>query len=98
MNSHQDPPAFIFSPYQASHMIGISFRWVFLVGLPANDNMQMRLRNESATYGDIVQQNFVDSYRNLTFKTLMGLEYVTKHCDQAKYILKVRGMFKQKCW
>ncbi|XP_073507043.1 beta-1,3-galactosyltransferase 1-like [Phyllobates terribilis] len=64
---------------------------IFLVGLPQNaiDQNQDLLEEESATFGDIVQQDFMDTYYNLTLKTLMGMEWVTKFCPSASYIMKV---------
>uniref|UniRef100_A0A8C9QDZ8 Hexosyltransferase n=1 Tax=Spermophilus dauricus TaxID=99837 RepID=A0A8C9QDZ8_SPEDA len=43
---------------------------------------------ESAAQGDILQAAFQDSYRNLTLKTLSGLNWVNKHCPMARYVLK----------
>ncbi|KAL1138631.1 hypothetical protein AAG570_008694 [Ranatra chinensis] len=34
------------------------------------------LQNESNTYSDLVQGNFYESYRNLTYKHIMGLKYM----------------------
>lgn len=39
-------------------------------------------------YGDIVQEDFVDSYRNLTHKAIMALRWVSQNCQNAKLILK----------
>lgn len=49
---------------------------VFLIGIdpqcdPESES-ERRLWNESRTFGDIIMGNFVDSYRNLTYKHLMG--------------------------
>ncbi|NWI16272.1 B3GT2 galactosyltransferase, partial [Crypturellus soui] len=50
--------------------------------------LQRLLREESARYGDLLQQDFLDTYNNLTLKTLMGLEWVAKYCPGAAYVLK----------
>lgn len=53
------------------------------------DELQMRLVNESEVYGDIIQESFIDSYNNLTLKTIMMLKWVTNNCDgRVKYIMK----------
>lgn len=39
-------------------------------------------------YDDIVQGNFLDAYRNMTYKHVMALKWFTYHCPEAKYILK----------
>ncbi|KAM3926123.1 beta-1,3-galactosyltransferase 1-like [Leptodactylus fuscus] len=64
---------------------------IFLVGLPqdAPDRTQRLLEEESEAFGDIVQQDFMDTYNNLTLKTLMGMEWVTKFCSSASYVMKV---------
>ncbi|KAM4040081.1 beta-1,3-galactosyltransferase 2-like isoform 2-T2 [Anomaloglossus baeobatrachus] len=64
---------------------------VFLVGLPqiAPEKTRHVLEEESATFGDIIQQDFIDTYYNLTLKSLMGMEWVTKFCPTASYALKV---------
>lgn len=62
----------------------------FLLGLKKNESLKEKkdLAQESVTYNDIIQQNFSDSYHNLTFKTLMGMEWVTHFCPQTSYIMK----------
>ncbi|XP_075199225.1 beta-1,3-galactosyltransferase 2-like [Anomaloglossus baeobatrachus] len=64
---------------------------VFLVGLPQifPEKVQDSLEEENAIYGDIVQQDFIDTYYNLTLKTLMGMEWVTKFCPSASYVIKI---------
>ena len=64
------------------------FRLVFLVGRPTDGNVQEALLMESDRYGDIVQEDFIDSYRNLTYKGIMGLKWVSQFCRRAAFILK----------
>lgn len=61
---------------------------VFLLGDPENVTISKRIDNESVTFGDIVQGNFKDAYRNMTYKHVMGLKWVAHHCPMAKYVLK----------
>ncbi|XP_054452099.1 beta-1,3-galactosyltransferase 2-like [Anoplopoma fimbria] len=49
---------------------------------------QRMLEAESRRYHDIIQQDFLDSYKNLTIKTLMGMNWVAIHCPQAGYVMK----------
>ncbi|XP_051153436.1 lactosylceramide 1,3-N-acetyl-beta-D-glucosaminyltransferase-like [Leptopilina boulardi] len=60
---------------------------VFLVGWSEKD--QINILTENFKYGDIIQGNFVDSYRNLTYKHVMALKWFTYYCSNAKYILKL---------
>ncbi|XP_039451236.1 beta-1,3-galactosyltransferase 2-like [Culex pipiens pallens] len=56
---------------------------------PELDEQQRRLLNESEVYGDIIQESFIDSYNNLTLKTIMMLKWVNNNCDgRVKYIMK----------
>ncbi|XP_053619068.1 beta-1,3-galactosyltransferase 5-like [Plodia interpunctella] len=62
---------------------------IFLIGLTPAGDISHDIQKESDIYGDIVMGNFIDSYRNLTYKHVMGLKWVTHHCPMAKYVLKV---------
>ncbi|XP_047523945.1 uncharacterized protein LOC125062222 [Pieris napi] len=70
----------------------VNFKVVFLLGLPANDNsseVQDKIDEEVDKYGDIIQEGFIDSYNNLTLKSIMMLKWVTNNCgDSVRYILK----------
>lgn len=48
-----------------------------------------RLLGEHESYGDLIQGNFVDTYRNLSYKHLMGYKYVLNFCQQASLVIKV---------
>ncbi|XP_040270886.1 beta-1,3-galactosyltransferase 2-like [Bufo bufo] len=64
---------------------------LFLVGISPvmTGAIQRLLEEESTIYEDIVQQDFLDTYQNLTLKTLMGMEWVTDFCPNASYVMKV---------
>lgn len=64
-------------------------RVLFLFGRPRTAKMQSDLQYESEQYGDIVQEDFFDSYRNLTLKTVMMLRWVTLYCPQARFVVKI---------
>lgn len=68
---------------------GKTVRLVFLVGEPESSSVQESLERENEQHHDLVQGNFLDSYRNLTYKHVSGLKWVTYHCPGAKYILKI---------
>lgn len=62
---------------------------VFLLGLTTSPDLQAAIEEENRIYGgDVVQGNFVDSYRNLTYKHVMGLKWVAHFCRGARYVLK----------
>ena len=60
---------------------------MFLVGKARNPILDDLLRQEAANYEDMVFGNFIDSYRNLTRKMVLGVEWAEAHC-QAQYVLK----------
>ncbi|XP_076879571.1 beta-1,3-galactosyltransferase 1-like isoform X2 [Brachyhypopomus gauderio] len=53
------------------------------------DEQQQKLSQESEEYHDIVQSDFLDSYNNLTIKTMMILEWLASHCRNASYAMKI---------
>ena len=68
-------------------------RVIFITGIaPDNsyttENAAAIFQEEIRTYGDIIQSNFLDTYRNLTIKAIAGLKWITEHCSSAKYVLK----------
>lgn len=65
---------------------------VFLLGKLKQyqtDVSQMALINENDRYGDLLQGNFYESYRNLTYKHIMGLKWAVMYCTAKKYIIKM---------
>ncbi|KAB5526140.1 hypothetical protein PHYPO_G00148330 [Pangasianodon hypophthalmus] len=65
---------------------------LFLLGLPSGsdpETQQLRIHQENLRHRDLLQSDFVDSYRNLTIKTMVMLEWLRDHCPQAYYAAKV---------
>lgn len=63
---------------------------VFLVGETPNNQTQLRLVHESDMFGDLIQESFLDTYNNLTLKTIMMLKWVTTNCgDRGKMLKRV---------
>ena len=61
---------------------------LFLTGLVATGDTEAALENENVLHKDILQGNFTDTYRNLTYKAISGLRWVNDHCSNAKYVMK----------
>lgn len=62
------------------------YKVVFLLGLPTNDNdstIQNKIVEESEKYGDVIQEGFIDSYNNLTLKSIMMLKWITNNCNSS---------------
>ena len=63
---------------------------VFMMGALKDHPLVMEsVKLEQNIYNDIVQENFEDSYRNLTYKGIAALKWITHYCANAKFILKV---------
>ncbi|XP_076435317.1 beta-1,3-galactosyltransferase 1-like [Babylonia areolata] len=63
-------------------------RHVFLLGTDGAGRVSEEVKAESARFKDVMVSDFVDTYGNLTFKTIAGLRYLVQHCGEAKYFLK----------
>lgn len=61
---------------------------VFFLGMSSNKSVQVAIEYESEIYQDIVQETFLDSYQNLTYKALMGCKWTAKYCESADFIIK----------
>ncbi|XP_067676608.1 beta-1,3-galactosyltransferase 5-like [Haliotis asinina] len=66
-----------------------AIRLIFLVGKSQKESIENKLIAESRMYGDVIQADFRDSYRNLTLKVVTELHWVTKHCPNAIVIGKI---------
>ncbi|XP_030072116.1 UDP-GalNAc:beta-1,3-N-acetylgalactosaminyltransferase 1 [Microcaecilia unicolor] len=64
---------------------------LFLVGreIEAVDRITpLTVEDESHSFGDIIRQDFLDTYDNLTLKTIMAFQWVSEFCSNTKYIMK----------
>ncbi|EDV92037.1 GH24694 [Drosophila grimshawi] len=67
-------------------------RVFLLAALPAREHFisQAQLVSEQARFGDLLQGNFIEDYRNLSYKHAMGLRWASGECQQrAKFIIKM---------
>lgn len=60
----------------------------FLLGRTQIPQVDEKLAAENFMYGDIIRGNFIDSYTNLTLKTISLLEWVNLYCNQVTFVLK----------
>ncbi|XP_066476746.1 UDP-GalNAc:beta-1,3-N-acetylgalactosaminyltransferase 1-like [Tiliqua scincoides] len=62
---------------------------LFLLGHGVErDDLSLSVEDESILYGDIIRQDFLDTYDNLTLKTIMAFRWVTEFCSSARYVMK----------
>ncbi|XP_027836757.2 beta-1,3-galactosyltransferase 5-like [Aphis gossypii] len=81
--------------YRRTELDRLGFRHVFMVGLPSSGDVatdrvtQERLFRESSRHGDVVQGNFREAYRNLTYKHAMGLTWFAARCPRSDHVVKM---------
>ena len=64
-------------------------RLVFMIGKTLDKNLMKAIEYENEIYQDIVQEDFIDAYKNLTYKGVMALKWISIYCPKTKYVLKV---------
>jgi len=85
-----------------ANIVADSVKFVFLVGTAQpghavltssfsaekNRTENLSINQEAERFRDIVRADFVDSYANLTLKSLAMLRWVSTHCATVRFILK----------
>lgn len=69
----------------------LKVRVIFVLGTTTTERTESeeKVRNETSVYGDIIQGDFIDSYKNLTTKGLFAFQWIVQHCLKAKLVIKV---------
>ena len=74
--------------WATDHSLMSKWKTVFLIGQVLGDDVLNKyLDDEEKKHGDLIRGEFKDAYRNLTYKTQMGLEWASKYCD-FQFLLK----------
>ncbi|XP_027024402.2 beta-1,3-galactosyltransferase 2-like isoform X2 [Tachysurus fulvidraco] len=71
---------------------GKNIKVLFVLGLTGDAqgvNQQEQWRLESQQYHDLIQSDFLDTYSNLTIKTMVILDWLSTRCPQATYAMKI---------
>ncbi|KAK6756232.1 hypothetical protein RB195_014560 [Necator americanus] len=91
-------PMFILAPgqnfcnihsYLVIYQTKYDFTILFPTGLSSDTTVNEDVKKEHRKYGDILQADFIDTYRNLTFKTYAHSRYVSQNCMNVRAVLKV---------
>ena len=70
---------------------GVNIKVVFILGTaPAIDSSkdQHKLQKEMYQHKDMVQFDFHDTYKNITYKHMLGIRWVNEFCPNTQYTLK----------
>lgn len=65
------------------------YRILFSVGTVNETSAQSELAKEAAEYYDILQADYIDAYRNLTFKNLAEFRYLCSVCPEKFEIVRM---------
>lgn len=65
-------------------------RVLFLIGLPRRgaQTEEGSIRRESHEFGDLLQADFLDSYSNLSLKSLAMLQWTASNCQRIRFLVK----------
>ncbi|CAI9720085.1 beta-1,3-galactosyltransferase 1-like [Octopus vulgaris] len=58
-----------------------NFKMVFFEGVTHSPGVQDDIHEESVKYGDIVQENYIDHYENLSLKSIAYLRWIYERAD-----------------
>ncbi|KAK3871751.1 hypothetical protein Pcinc_023128 [Petrolisthes cinctipes] len=67
--------------------ISVKIGVVFMVGRAKDELEELIIQEESQRYHDIVQGDYGDHYRLLTYKGLAGLYWISRHCAHVPWTL-----------
>ena len=68
--------------------VGVNIRRLFLLGDCTSDSIRNEVIAENEKYGDLLVWNFFDSFRNLTLKDCLFLQWYSRWCRNVPYIFK----------
>ena len=52
------------------------------------EKIRTKIMFESEKYGDIIQEDYVDHYHNMSYKAISAVRWITRYCSQAKLVIK----------
>ncbi|XP_054897571.1 beta-1,3-galactosyltransferase 2-like isoform X1 [Poeciliopsis prolifica] len=61
---------------------------LFMLGLDNRHDVE-KLQQENQQHNDLIQSNFLDTYLNLTIKTMVIMDWLATRCPSAAYAMKV---------
>ncbi|XP_072032941.1 uncharacterized protein [Amphiura filiformis] len=61
---------------------------LFTLAKNSDKKLNELVQQESEQYHDLLLEEFIDTYKNLTYKTIMGLKWAAVYCPKANYVMK----------
>lgn len=74
--------------YPQNELKNLGIRRLFLLAVSSSVN-ENSIHDENKRYSDVLQGSFLEAYRNLTYKHVMGLQWAVHHCPQARFVVKM---------
>lgn len=65
-----------------------NYKLYFLFGTSSDPYQQRQLALENVMFPDIIQGNFIDDYKNMTYKHVMALKWFRYFCSNTLYLVK----------
>ncbi|XP_053181830.1 beta-1,3-galactosyltransferase 2-like [Scomber japonicus] len=65
---------------------------LFMLGLAEGadvDQLQEKIKQENLQHHDLIQSDFMDTYLNLTIKTMVIMDWLATRCSTATYAMKI---------
>lgn len=77
--------------YFIKYVFYISYRTrrVFLIGSDPQNSSMPAVQLESQLYNDILQGSFADTFKSVTQKVVLGMNFVREHCSSVHYAVIV---------
>ena len=70
--------------FDSQNIRGKDVGLVFFLGKPNDSRVEDKIQYESKLHKDIVQTDILDTYRNLTFKTISMVRWMAENCNRSK--------------
>lgn len=73
-----------------SNLIDYKIKMAFFMGTTHDDKLQSMVEYENELYNDIIQEDYVDDYRNMSYKAISGTRWIKNYCSggNIKLIIK----------
>ncbi|CAG7834818.1 unnamed protein product [Allacma fusca] len=75
------------SQYLSRLVVPVEYAFILGHGIYNSTSVKEEFMKEVTIMGDIIVSNFVDTYRNNTFKSLAGLHWGIEHCKDYEFLL-----------
>lgn len=73
----------------SSYLKRFKMKLIFFLGYPSKTYLQRIIEQESNIYYDIVQGSFLDTYKNLTHKSVLVLRWISENCLNVNSVIKI---------